>query len=1050
VSIDPGCSCCPPAPVGAPSSATNPPGLEAIAFRLATQSIFRQWMIERIGADPALAPLTTRAEDDPSIALLDAWAVVLDVLTFYQERIANEGYLRTAIERRSILELARAIGYELRPGVAASTEFAFTLDTSPGAPPSSQIDAWTKVQSVPAQNQKPQIFETLQAFTAYADWSALTVPGARRVLPLARGRRTLFLDGIATRLQSGDAVLIVGDERARDPASGRWDFRRVTAVRAVPPADNATANPNGYTVVRLDRGLGGPGAHELPAQKNARIFALRTRASFFGHNAPDWRTMPLNVRCEYLGIDPGALSSSSVPSETEVASYPGWPGFSALGLSDPPGGSGAGSGLAATYYGGVNFEQKLLTRIDPTVSFHWNSGAPGDTGSPDPGVVPITNFSARWEGWLEAPADGAYTFTVTSDDGSRLWIDGQLVVDMWQLQAATGSPSGPIFLQGSRKYPLRLEYFQGPGASSVELQWTTPGSTAAVDIPTSQLYPPVASTLLLDAVYPKIALGSWIVLEVPANRQLFQVAAVRETAYANFAMSAKVTWVQLAEPDVYAEFDLHLRDTTVFAESDELAWAEEPVAFLKNPAVLTLTTYAPGLASGQRLAVSGYVPDPAANAIIQRLRHGEALDVLTVKSDGTSALVRFHADSADLELPLNPAACMATIQSVATVGGATELTLLEPLEPAFILSSIRINANIAAATHGDSRQMRKQPEVLGSGDGSATFAAFQLKQSPVTYTSSSDPSGARSSLTVSVDDIAWKETPSLLNAGKTDRLYTARIADDASLTVRFGDGITGARLPSGVENVTAVYRVGIGSAGNLDAGQLTLLLTPQLGVKSVVNPMPALGGVDPETQDRARQNAPLTVLTLDRIVSLDDFQYFAAAFAGIGKAQAVWLWNGEQQVVAVTVAAVDGGTLSDTVQSHLQGAMDAARPPHQAMVVLSGQIIPLTVSAAIRVVDGYDFKVVGPAVTSALTQAFGFAARSFSQPVSASEMVAAMQKVDGVDYVFFEQVRAGADVATLTSDPLGAQGAQYVNGVLTGAQLLLLDSTGVSITEIGT
>ena len=54
-----------------------------------------------------LAALTTRAPDDPAIALLDAWATVADVLTFYQERIANEGFLRTATERRSVLELAR-------------------------------------------------------------------------------------------------------------------------------------------------------------------------------------------------------------------------------------------------------------------------------------------------------------------------------------------------------------------------------------------------------------------------------------------------------------------------------------------------------------------------------------------------------------------------------------------------------------------------------------------------------------------------------------------------------------------------------------------------------------------------------------------------------------------------------------------------------------------------------------------------------------------------------------------------------------------------------
>ena len=80
-----------------------------------------------------LADLATRASDDPSIALLDAAAVVADVLTFYQERIANDGFLRTAIERRSVLEMARAIGYELNPGVAATAYLTFTVEDAEGA-----------------------------------------------------------------------------------------------------------------------------------------------------------------------------------------------------------------------------------------------------------------------------------------------------------------------------------------------------------------------------------------------------------------------------------------------------------------------------------------------------------------------------------------------------------------------------------------------------------------------------------------------------------------------------------------------------------------------------------------------------------------------------------------------------------------------------------------------------------------------------------------------------------------------------------------------------
>src|SRR6185295_6720744 len=115
-----------------------------------------------------------------------------------------------------------------------------------------------------------------------------------------------------------------------------------------------------------------------------------------------------------------------------------------------------------------------------------------------------------------------------------------------------------------------------------------------------------------------------------------------------------------------------------------------------------------------------------------------------------------------------------------------------------------------------------------------------------------------------------------------------RIADDGTVTVQFGDGITGARVPTGTENVSAKYRVGIGLEGMLAANQLNLLMSRPLGLKEVTNPTPPTGAEDPEKLDQARENAPLTVLTLERIVSLPDFEDFSRAFGGIGKAQATW------------------------------------------------------------------------------------------------------------------------------------------------------------------
>src|SRR5262245_41721302 len=110
------CQCCVGLTAETPTEVKNRPGLSAIVYRVGIHSQFKHTMLARLssGELPTLARLRTRDDDDFSIALLDAWALVAEVLTFYQERIANESYLRSATERRSLLELARLIGYELR------------------------------------------------------------------------------------------------------------------------------------------------------------------------------------------------------------------------------------------------------------------------------------------------------------------------------------------------------------------------------------------------------------------------------------------------------------------------------------------------------------------------------------------------------------------------------------------------------------------------------------------------------------------------------------------------------------------------------------------------------------------------------------------------------------------------------------------------------------------------------------------------------------------------------------------------------------------------
>ena len=350
--------------------------------------------------------------------------------------------------------------------------------------------------------------------------------------------------------------------------------------------------------------------------------------------------------------------------------------------------------------------------------------------------------------------------------------------------------------------------------------------------------------------------------------------------------------------------------------------------------------------------------------------------------------------------------------------------------------------------------MRIQPEPLGSGDGSRSLQRFNLRQGPLTYITAATPSGTASTLEIRVDGLLWQEAPRFTAPGPTERAYTVKLDENGSATVQFGDGVHGTRLPTGSGNVEARYRVGLGTAGNVKAEQISMLLTRPPGLKAVSNPVAASGGTDAEAGDEARRNAPLRVRTLDRIVSLRDFEDFAAAFTGIGKAQAVWLWDGERRMVHLSVAGTDGAPLdpNGALYRNLLAAIDSARPPHQPLRVSPCHDLCFGLTAGLWVAPDYEAEKVLAAAGQALESAFGFAARAFGQPVTGSEVLAALQGVAGVigaDLDRLVQVEAGLTVRT-SSGPDGsipARTARWQDGKLQPADLLLLDSAAVTLTE---
>jgi predicted phage baseplate assembly protein len=232
------------------------------------------------------------------------------------------------------------------------------------------------------------------------------------------------------------------------------------------------------------------------------------------------------------------------------------------------------------------------------------------------------------------------------------------------------------------------------------------------------------------------------------------------------------------------------------------------------------------------------------------------------------------------------------------------------------------------------------------------------------------------------------------------RLFTSE-DDTGDATVTFGNGVHGRRLPTGTANVKATYRFGMGSAGNVAAGQISQLATQPLGVQGVINPLPATGGADADPIDQERANAPMAVMALDRLVSVQDYADFTRTYAGIGKAVSARLSDGRKQFVHVTIAGAEDiqiDTNSDLYANLLQ-SLRSYGDPYLPVEVDICRVRLIVMAAAIGLQPDYVWDDVVPNVTAAIQALFAFDARALGQTAYLSEATAAAQQVEGVAWV---------------------------------------------------
>ena len=338
---------------------------------------------------------------------------------------------------------------------------------------------------------------------------------------------------------------------------------------------------------------------------------------------------------------------------------------------------------------------------------------------------------------------------------------------------------------------------------------------------------------------------------------------------------------------------------------------------------------------------------------------------------------------------------------------------------------ITVHGNLVLADQGESQK----EAAIGSGDARETFQTFKIPKAPLTYHLHAGRIPAQApELEVWVDGILWSQVDTFFASGPNDRVYIVREDDEGNSHIQFGDGLTGARLPSGRQNVKVLFRTGNGARGELKEGAPKAIGRLRQ-LSDVAMPASAVNGAEPETEEVARDAAPLRMQSLGRLVGLADYEAEALSLPGVHRASAAWVLTGGLPRLSVVVLTDGGGDAEAAAIAQALAAADRCRGSGRFPLEVvhgvrrflfldvtagyQGDRLPETLESEIREALG-----VAAGATEPADGLFGFAARRFGQDAHVSQVIGAIQNVDGIAWVRLDAFQPLAQGTPPETDPL--------------------------------
>ncbi len=965
-------------------------------------------------ADTPGLVLHDRGLGDPTVALLDAWATVGDVIGFYLDRIAEEGYVATARESGSLLALAGMLGHRPRPGIAATLHLAYTLQADPDDK-AVLLPRGLLSQSVPGPGEQPQTFETATPLLTRPSWNTLAV---KRTAPLTLPQagpdalRQFVVAGTAHRLSANDAILL-SLSGSEDPAVVRVasaiedaKARQTTVSLQAEEAKSAESDSSEVqnTIDALERLT--PALSRQPSPPPASATALRRSPDVVFASGSD--VVPRLLAALKPELAPtlyGALGSVPIGTQAVTAAAVLRVKAAPFGAQAPPRqllddrGQPVGSEeLPIEQVHALEFRLSIASLVALAGRMERSFGpalraqqeqlsarAGAERGrAPFVEVICESPLGERrrnvaldahppWSADLDPLGKAEMSTTAGALEVSYTSSDAKRLPELTLTATLDSTQEGVVLELGDQQFMwdpgIRSPIHASFGDRRLTIAWPAALGTTGPAALSVRIETPLAVAnprrLTLDARYDTIVAGTHVVIDrvqdaagttssqYPVVAEVISASPVVVTRY---GMTAKASELELSKPWIGEQERLlsAARVLTVRAQPDALSLEPVPVDAEVGGEVIELDRLVAGMEPGHLIAVTGTRADLPPGASVTG---GEVAMVANV----------IQAAAADGEQP------------------HTTLQLAHKLAYRYVRSTVSIYGNVVAAHQGATTH-----EVLGGGNPSETHQTFTLATAPLLADAAETRTGRRSTLSVTVDGVAADEVARIYR-DTPRRSYVTGLDPAGHTTITFAGP-----LPPGNGNVRASYRAGDGSLGNVRPGQITQLLSRPLGVTGVTNPLSGSGGVAPDGPAQVRDTLPAGLRSLGRLVSVADYADFARSWATVGKTTARVGSEAGREVILVTVGGDQPVMVDEAVCSSIADAARGEGDPEIAVRVLPADLLTIVLVADVTRDPQYDWDTVARGVRSALTSDLGYRNRALGQAVVLSEIVAAAHRVPGV------------------------------------------------------